>query len=240
MKTLRWTMFALAGLATFLVAACSTPEVPTSTPAPTDMPSPRPPTDTPAPTPTSVPPTPTPVTRTEIEDPPDDGFQCVTGEEAVEGTPLLPGVGDVTRAWAEVAEDGQTYMFSIEFGRTETLDQRFIGGLHIFNPEAGMLDPFSEDWYFNNTTNWTLNFGFTPPDTINLSLAIIREGVWDAGETAATASIEGNVFTFSVPIDEVAPNGKWGWGLTTASYSVCERVGYDENDRPSLALPPMP
>ena len=240
MKSLRWTKLTLLGLALLLAAACSPAETPTATPAPTNTPLPPPPTNTPAPTPTPPPPTPTPITSIEVDDPPDDGFQCVTGEAAVEGTPLLPAVGDVTRAWAEVDEENQSYVFSIEFGRAETLDQRFIGGLHIFNAEQGMLDPFSEDWYFNNTTNWTLNFGFTPPDTINPSLAIIREGVWDAGETNATASIEGNVFTFSVPIEEVAPNGTWGWGLTTASYSVCERVGYDENDRPSLSLPPMP
>jgi hypothetical protein len=232
-------MLALLGFALLLAAACTPAATPTATPAPTNTPVSLPPTDTPAPPPTPIPPTPTLVTRVEVEDPPEDGFHCVTGELGAAGTPL-PAVADVTRAWVEVDEDNQAYLFSVEFGRAEALDQRFIGGVHVYDAEKGLLELFSEDWYFNNTTNWTLNFGFTPPDTTNISLAVIREGVWDAGETRATASVDGNVFTFSVPIEEVAPNGTWGWGLTTASYSVCERVGYDDGDRPSLALPPRP
>ncbi|MFV1859418.1 MAG: hypothetical protein ACC647_08710 [Anaerolineales bacterium] len=242
MKVIRWKMLVLLGLALLLAAACTPAATPTATPAPTNTPPPPAPTNTPMPSPTLIPPTPvppTPVLRVEVEDPPEDGFQCVTGELGAAGTPL-PAVADVTRAWAEVDEDNQAYLFSIEFGRAETLDQRFIGGVHIYDAEKGMLDPFDPNWYFNNTTNWTLNFGFTPPDTTNISLAVIREGVWDAGETNATASVERNVFAFSVPIEEVAPNGTWGWGLTTPSYSVCERVGYDDNDRPSLVLPPLP
>lgn len=221
-----------------LAAACTPAAEPTLTPAPTDTPTPAP-TITPEPSPTPVPPTPTPITGVEVDDPPEDGFQCVTGEPGAANTPL-PAVADVTQAWAEFDEENQAYLFSVEFGRAEILNQRFIGGLHIYNAEEGLLEPFSPDWYFNNTTNWSLNFGFTPPDTTNVSLAVIEEGFWDAGETNATASTQGNVFTFSVPVDEVAPNGTWGWGLTTSSYSVCERVGYDENDRPSLALPPLP
>ncbi|GMR10488.1 MAG: hypothetical protein BMS9Abin28_1309 [Anaerolineae bacterium] len=241
MKAIRWKMLVLLGLALLFATACTPAATPTATPAPTNTPPPPPP-PTPAPSPTPVPPTslpPTPVIRVEVEDPPEDGFQCVTGELGAASTPL-PAVADVTRAWAEVDEGNQAYLFGVEFGRAERLDRRFIGGLHIYDAEKGLVEPFSEDWYFNNTTNWTLNFGFTPPDTTNISLAVIREGVWDAGETNATASIERNVLTFSVPIEEVAPNGTWGWGLTTASYSVCERVGYDDSNRPSLALPPPP
>jgi hypothetical protein len=177
--------------------------------------------------------------RVEVEDPPEDGFHCVTGELGAASTPL-PAVADVTRAWAEVDGENQVYLFSIEFGRAETLNQRFIGGLHIYDAEQGLLQPFSEDWYFNNTTNWTLNFGFTPPDATNVSLKLIRDGVWDAGETEASANIDGNVFTMAVPIEEVTPTGTWGWALTNAAYAVCERVGYDDSDRPSLALPPRP
>jgi hypothetical protein len=191
------------------------------------------------PTPTPIPPTPTPIKRVEVEDAPEDGFNCVTGELGAASTPL-PAVVDVTRAWAEVDEENQAYLFSIEFGRAETLDQRFIGGLHIYDAEQDLLEPFSQDWYFNNTTNWTLNFGFTPPDTINVSLKLIQESVWNAGETDASASIDGNVFTIAVPIKEVTPIGTWGWGLTNAAYAVCERVGYDDSDRPTLALPPRP
>ncbi len=161
----------------------------------------------------------------------------MTGEDGAASVPL-PAYADVTHAWSEVDEENGVYLFSVEFGRTESLDQRFIGGLHLYDPEGEMLETLSEDWYFNNTTNVALNFGFTPPDTINVGLIVIREGVWDAAETAATASINGNVFTFAVPIGEVAQNASWGWGLTNASYSVCERVGYGEDDRPSLPLPP--
>jgi hypothetical protein len=163
----------------------------------------------------------------------------VTGELGAAGTPL-PAYADVTRAWVEFDEDGLAYLFSVEFGRAETLDQRFIGGFHVYDSEKGLLEPFSPDWYFDNTTNWTLNFGFTPPDTVNVSLKVIRDGVWNAGETEATANTDGNVFVMAVPIDEVTPTGTWGWGLTTSSYSVCERVGYDDSDRPTLALPPRP
>ncbi len=239
MESMRWKLLVLLGFALLLAAACTPAATPTVTPAPTNTPPPPPPTDTPAPPPTPIPPTPTPIMRVEVEDPPEDGFQCVTGELGAAGTPL-PAVGDVTRAWAEVDGENQAYLFSIEFGRAETVDQRFIGGFHIYDAEKGLLEPFSPDWYFDNTTNWTLNFGFTPPDTVNISLKVIREGVWDAGETEATAKVERNVFTLSVPVEEVVPNGTWGWGLTTSSYSVCERVGYDDNDRPSLSLPPRP
>ena len=238
MKTTKGKMILLVGPAVLVAAACQPAAEPTATPSPTDPPSPEP-TSTSVPSPTPIPPTPTPITRIEVEDPPEDGFACVTGELGAANT-ALPAVPDVTRAWAEVDEESQAYLFSVEFGRAETVDQRFIGGLHIYDAEQGLVEPFSEDWYFNNTTNWTLNFGFTPPDTTNVSLALIRDGVWHAGETEASASFDGNVFIFSVPIEEVAPNGTWGWGLTTGSYSVCERVGYDDTDRPSLALPPRP
>jgi hypothetical protein len=234
---MRWIKIALLGVGLLFMAACASTPEPTATPSPTSKPLPPPLTNTPAPTPTPIPPTPTPITRVEVDDPPEDGFNCVTGEDGEATTPL-PAVVDVTRAWVELDEVNQAYLFSVEFGRAETLDQRFIGGLHVFDAEKGLLDPFSEDWYFNNTTNWSLNFGFTPPDTVNVSLAEIREGVWDAGETEATASLDGNVFTFTVPFEEVAPTGMWGWGLTNASYGVCERVGYDDNDRPSLPLLP--
>ena len=238
MITTRWKVLALVGLALILAVACTPAATPTATPAPTEPPPPAP-TSTPVPSPTPIPPTPTPIKRVEVEDAPEDGFHCVTGELGAASTPL-PAVVDVTRAWVEFDEESQAYLFSVEFGRAEALDQRFIGGLHVYDVEKGLLEPFSEEWYFDNTTNWTLNFGFTPPDTINVSLKVIRDGVWHAGETEALASINGNVFTMSVPIEEVTSTGTWGWGLTNAAYAVCERVGYDDSDRPTLALPPRP
>ncbi len=238
MDTTRWKLLALMGFALLLAVACTPAATPTATLAPTEPPPPAP-TSTPAPSPTPIPPTPTPITRVEVEDAPEDGFHCETGELGAASAPL-PAYADVTRAWVEFDEQGQAYLFSVEFGRAEALDQRFVGGVHIYDAEKGLVEPFNPSWYFNNTTNWTLNFGFTPPDTTNVSLKLIRDGVWNAGETEASARIEGNVLTISIPLEEVTESGTWGWGITNQSFAVCERVGYDDSDRPTLALPPRP
>ena len=239
MVTIRWKMLALLGVTLLLAAACTPAATPTATPAPTNTPPPPPPTDTPVPPPTPIPPTPTPVTRVELEDPPEDGFHCVTGELGAAGTPL-PAVADVTRAWVEVDGENQVYLFSVEFGRAEALDQRFVGGVHVYDSEKGLVEPFDPSWYFNNTTNWSLNFFFAPPGPPTVSLALVENEAWNSGSSNAIASVEGNVLTMAVPFEEVVETGTWGWGLTNQNFAVCERVGYDENDRPSLSLPPRP
>ena len=239
MKQMRLSMLVLLGFALLLAAACTPAATPTATPAPTNTPKPPPPTDTPIPSPTPIPPTPTPATRFGVEDPPEDGFHCVTGELGAASTPLS-AVADVTRAWVEVDEANQVYLFSVEFGRTEALDKQFVGGLHIYDSEKGLVEPFDPGWFFNNTTNWSLNFFFTPPGPPTVSLALVEDGGWNFGSSNATATVEGNVLTITVPYEELVETSTWGWGLTNQNFAVCERVGYDENDRPSLALPPRP
>jgi len=44
----------------------------------------------------------------------------------------------------------------------------------------------------------------------------------------------------SIPLEEVTESGTWGWGITNQNFAVCERVGYDDSDRPMLTLPPRP
>ncbi len=239
MKKIRGKTLLLVGAAVLLAAACTPAATPTATPAPTNTPPPPPPTNTPVPSPTPIPPTPTPVTRVEVEDPPEDGFHCVTGELGAAGMPL-PAVVDVTRAWVEVDGENQVYLFSVEFGRAEALDQQFVGGLHVYDSEKGLVEPFDPSWYFNNTTNWSLNFFFTPPGPPTVTLALVENGAWNSGSSNATASVEGNVLTMTLPFEEVVETSTWGWGLTNQNFAVCERVGYDENDRPSLALLPRP
>ncbi len=238
MNTTRWMVLALVGLALLLAAACSPAAEPTATLAPTEPPPPAP-TSTSVPSPTPVPPTPTPITRIEVEDAAEDGFQCVTGELGAAGTPL-PATADVTRAWVEFDEQNQAYLFSVEFGRAEALDQQFVGGVHIYDAAKGLVEPFDPSWYFNNTTNWSLNFFFTPPGPPTVSLAFVEDGAWNSGVSNATASIAGNVLTMSIPFEEVTEIGTWGLGITNQSFAVCERVGYDDSDRPTLALPPRP
>lgn len=238
-KTIKGKTLLIAGAVVLFVAACTPAAEPTATPAPTNTPLPPLPTDTPVPSPTPIPPTPTPITKVEVEDPPEDGFHCVTGELGAASMPL-PAYADVTRAWVEFDEESQAYLFSVEFGRAETLDQQFVGGVHVYDSEQGLVEPFDPTWYFNNTTNWSLNFFFTPPGPPTVSLAFVEDGAWNSGLTDATASIEGNVLTMSVPVEEITESGTWGWGLTNQSFSVCERVGYDDSDRPILALPPRP
>ena len=238
MKTMRWKMLARVGFVLLLAAACTPAATATATLAPTNTPPPQP-TNTPVPSPTPIPPTPTPIMRVEVEDPPEDGFHCVTGELGAASTPL-PAVVDVTRAWVEVDEENQAYLFSVEFGRAEALDQPFVGGVHVYDSEQGLVEPFDPSWYFNNTTNWSLNFFFAPPGPPTVSLALVENGAWNSGSSDATASVERNVLTMTIPFDEVVETGTWGWGLTNQAFAVCERVGYDGNDRPSLALPPRP
>lgn len=238
MNTTRWKVLALMGFALLLAAACTPAATPSATPAPTNTPPPQP-TSTLAPSPTPIPPTPTPITRIEVEDAAEDGFHCVTGELGAAGTPL-PATADVTRAWVEFDEQNQAYLFSVEFGRAEALDQQFVGGVHIYDAAKGLVEPFDPSWYFNNTTNWSLNFFFTPPGPPTVSLAFVEDGAWNSGVSNATASIEGNVLTMSIPIEEVTESGTWGWGITNQSFAVCERVGYDDSDRPTLALPLRP
>ncbi len=238
MKTTKGKMLLLVGPAVLLAAACSPAAEPTTTPAPTEPPAPEP-TNTPVPSPTPVPPTPTPITRIEVEDAPEDGFHCVTGELGAASTPL-PADADVTRAWIEFDEEGQAYLFSVEFGRTEALDSQFVGGVHVYDAEMGLVEPFDPTWYFNNTTNWSLNFFFTPPGPPTVSLALVENGAWNSGLTNASASIDGNVLTMTIPVEEVTETGTWGWGITNQNFAVCERVGYDDTDRPMLALPPRP
>ncbi len=233
-----WTALAPVGLALLLAVACTPAATPTATPAPTNTPPPQP-TSTPVPSPTPIPPTPTPIMRVEVEDPPEDGFHCVTGELGGASTPL-PAYADVTRAWVEFDDEGQAYLFGVEFGRAEVLDQQFVGAVHIYDAERGLVETFDPSWYFNNTTNWSLNFFFTPPGPPTVSLALVTDGAWNSGTSNATARIEGNVLTMTIPIEEVTESGTWGWGLTNQSFSVCERVGYDDSDRPTLALPPRP
>ena len=238
MNMTRWKALGLMGFTLLFAVACTPAATPSATPAPTNT-SPPALTNTPVPSPTSIPPSPTPITRVEVEDAPEDGFHCVTGELGAAGTPL-PATADVTRAWVEFDEQSQAYLFSVEFGRAEALDQQFVGGVHIYDAEKGLVEPFDPGWYFNNTTNWSLNFFFTPPGPPTVSLAFVEDGAWNSGLSNASASIEGNVLTMSIPLEEVTESGTWGWGITNQSFAVCERVGYDDSDRPTLALPPRP
>ncbi|MFQ5932050.1 MAG: hypothetical protein ACE5MM_06565 [Nitrospiraceae bacterium] len=235
MEFIRWSLLVIPLL---FAAACTPAAEPTATPVPTDPPAPM---DTPVPSPTPIPPTPTPVTRVEVEDPAEDGFHCVSGEEGAASVPLPPIV-DVTRAWVEIDPDIQVYLFSVQFGGAEALNQPFVGGVHVYDSKVGLVEPFDPTWYFNNTTNWSLNFLFTPPDNVSVFLARLEDGTWNAnaGKADSTASVEGNVLTVVVPFEQVAEMGTWGWGLTNQAFAVCERVGYDESDRPSLELPPRP
>ena len=132
---------------------------------------PVPPTDTPVPTSTPVP-TATPIPRVEAEDPAEDGFNCINGDPS---TTALPAVVDVTNAWVELDLENQAYLFSLEFGRAEQLDEPFVGGVHIYDAAATPAHPFDSAWYFNNTTNWSQNFFFTPPDEFELFLAVVEE-----------------------------------------------------------------
>ena len=238
MDKTRWKVLGLMGFANLVAVACTPAASPRPTAAPTNTLPPQP-TSTPVPSPTPIPPTPTPITRIEVEDAAEDGFHCVTGELGAAGTPL-PATADVTRAWVEFDQESQAYLFSVEFGRAEALDQQFVGGVHIYDAEKGLVEPFDPSWYFNNTTNWSLNFFFTPPGPPTVSLAFVGDGAWNSGLSDATASIEGNVLTMSIPLEEVTESGTWGWGITNQSFAVCERVGYDDSDRPMLALPPRP
>ena len=221
-----------------IAIACTPAATPTAFQAIANTPAPSP-IDTLVPSPTVVPPTPTSVSRVEAEDPAGDGFHCVTGEKDTASTPL-PAAVDVTRAWVEVDAERQEFSFGVEFGLIDLLNEQIIGGVHVYNPDDGLVEPFDSLWYFNNTTNWSLNFFFTPPETVTVRLGVVENGSWGEGTTSATAIMEGNVLTMIVPFEEVASNGTWGWGLTNHSFSVCEQVGYDETDRPSLALPPRP
>jgi hypothetical protein len=188
-----------------------------------------------------APPTPEPPTNTPepealtFEDGTDDGLSCQTCEAASPST--LSAEVDITAASVErVEEEGECYyVFTITYGKGETLDTMFMGGVEFLEPDRMILMDFN--WCFNTIAHWSFNWTYNPGQPLELSIYHVVETAWEEVVDARfQGSAEGNKIILRIPCDLLAPDFTWAVANTNMSYQ-CDIIGLDENRVASLPLP---
>lgn len=165
-----------------------------------------------------------------------DGLLCNSGVKPF----ALPDGMDLTNASVTVDDGEQQYVFKLEFGRVETLELQFAGGVEFYDP-AGEIPGVDPNWLFNYTGNWSFNFAYTPPDKVDLFASQYSGGDWTSfPEPDHTVTINGNVIEVFLRSDQLPDTtADWTWFATVTNFSVCDEIGLGVDLLPELPFPEL-
>lgn len=230
-----WKIMLMPAFLLITILACSTTDAdeptPTPIPPPTNTPvpstnTPAPPTDTPVPTATPLP------TVVTMEDPVNDGFNCVNGEPLPGDTP--PGV-DITMVHAEFMPEMLHVYF--EIGGVDVLTGGLFGGIEFRDPSLPVSDPL-ESWFFEGKGNTNFSFQYFPP-TLHPELHVFdpAQGGWHAPPGSEfKGMVDGNRIFLDIPANEVPVDSFFYFSVT--DFTACDEVGLDPNGAPQLIVFP--
>jgi hypothetical protein len=240
---LLWIVLSTAGL------FCTFPSLIPPTPIPSPYPIPAfPLTGTPdvaitMPIPTIGSPTdPIPI-RTPVRnnDESNDAVDCRTGSTRREA---LPPEIDIGSAWVEISTQNQDeVVFVVVFPRVSDLAQmlmsgeiNFLGGFELYDPGEPLLAIRDDEWYFNNTGNRSVNYGWNREfGQLFAWAAVLESGNWQVVEGIFfEIVIQGNMLKIIVPRDQL-PSGDY-WMVSTTNFTVCDVLGL-RDELPSFPMP---
>lgn len=232
----RSTILRITLVPTFLalsILACSISNVtePPPSPTPSDTPAPPtntpiPPTETPVPTNTAIP------TEIAVEDPMNDGIDCVTGDPLPGDTPADV---DITMVLVNSA-DGMLQVV-IEIGGVDAFPGSLFGGVEFRDPTLPPSNPDASWWFEgkgNTNFSFQVNSGTFVPSVYVFDPA--QGGWYGPPGSMYKGMVDGNTITLNIPGNEVPPNSFFYVSVT--NFSGCDFVGLDSEGTPFLDVFP--
>ena len=160
---------------------------------------------------------------------------CGTGEAT--GADLGKNIA-VTSASVSLPGPTVDYVFTAEFGGTESLSSSFYSAIVLYDPSAPLLDPPADDWYFDNVGNVAYAYVYQPGLNGTPLRSVVSGDGWQTSKaTQVRASVDGNLLTIRVPAFEIPPGTKWALAISDSGLITCEAIGIGPDDRPALDLP---
>lgn len=170
-----------------------------------------------------------------------DAIDCRTG--STRGEALPPEI-DIGSAWVEVStHNPDELIFGVVFPRVSDLRQLllsgevdFLGGFELYDPSAPLLAIQDDKWYFNNTGNRSVNYGWNREyGQLFAWAAVLESGNWQViQDLFFQVVVQGNTLRIFVPKDKL-PSGDF-WMVTSTNFTVCDVLGLGD-DLPSFQMP---
>ena len=172
-----------------------------------------------------------------------DAIDCRTGSTL---SGALPPEIDIGAAWVENStHDSDQVVFAVNFPRVSNLEQLllsgeidFLGGFELYDPNVPLLEVTDSDWYFNNTGNRSVNYGWNREyGQLFAWAAVLESGRWQViPELFFQVVIQGNTLKVFVPKDQL-PSGQY-WMVTATNFTLCDVIGLGD-DLPAFRMPDL-